>query len=306
MTTPNPLEQFSDQLAALASAAGEAVVLVNGRERLPASGIVISGTQVLTANHVLERSEDLSIRLSGGQAYPAAIAGRDPRTDLALLTVEGSLPPAAAPANARVGELALLLGRPDTSGIQASLGIVAGTLTLAWGGHRRRRESRPAAEQYLRVDGTSYPGFSGGPLVNMSGGILGINTSGLMQGAAIALPFARASEIAAQLGEHGSVRRGYLGIRSQQVELTMPQQARLARQQASGLLLVWLEEGSPAAQAGLLVGDIIVGLGGEPVADHTDLQHALLGEAVGTATPAEILRGGEPMTVEVTIGHRAD
>ncbi len=305
MTIENQLSQFSSALADAAQKAARSVVLVNGRERLPGSGVLIGAGQVLTADHVLERNDEITILLDDGTELPAAIAGRDPRSDLALLTLSQDGGTAAETgAQARVGELVLAIGRPGSNGIQASLGVVSAFVSFSRGG---RRHSQPTpGETLLRTDAISYPGFSGGPLINSAGQVLGINTSGLVRGASIAIPIARALEIAAALQKHGSLRRGYLGIRSQIAPLTAEQQTRLGRAQTSGLLVAWIEENSPSAASALIVGDIIVAISGDPVADHADLQHVLIGDIVGQQAAVEILRGGEPTTVTVTIGERKD
>ncbi|MFQ5615383.1 MAG: S1C family serine protease, partial [Anaerolineales bacterium] len=213
----------------------------------------------------------------------AALVGRDPRSDLALLRLkEAALTVVSlATGETRVGQLALALGRPSHLGIQASLGIVSavgnavrvvqrsrrhGPRGPGYRGyyHRKiRSRSTRIAEQFIRTDATPYPGFSGGPLIDAAGDVIGINTSGLLRGMSIAIPIARAWQIAESLDKHGGVKRGYLGIRSQPVPLPADQQELLGREQATGLLLVWVEEGGPAAQGGLLVGDILVGLAGE-------------------------------------------
>jgi len=159
-------------------------------------------------------------------------------------------------------------------------------------------------EQYLRTDAIPYPGFSGGPLVDAAGRVVGINTSGLARGASLAIPAALAWGLAETLEKHGHIRRGYLGVRSQPVSIPAAQQSSLGREQSSGLLLVGVESGSPAEAGGLLVGDIIVSIGGKPVNDPDELVASLAGPVVGVPTPVEVLRGGRPETLGVTIGER--
>jgi S1-C subfamily serine protease len=159
-------------------------------------------------------------------------------------------------------------------------------------------------DKYLRTDAIPYPGFSGGPLVDTQGRVLGINTSGLARGASLVIPAGLAWQIAETLVKHGRVRRGFLGVRSQPVDIPAAQRKALSRQQSSGLLLVGIEPGSPAEVGGLLVGDILVGLAGQPVSDPDELLTRLTGEIVAQATPVEVLRGGDLHTVTVTIGER--
>jgi S1-C subfamily serine protease len=134
--------------------------------------------------------------------------------------------------------------------------------------------------------------------------VLGLNTSGLGRGAAVTIPVTLAWQVASALAQHGHVRRGYLGIRSQPVPIPAAQRQALGREQESGLLLVGVEEGSPAAQGGLLIGDILVGLAGQPVGDPDELLGRLVGPMVGQPTQVQVLRGGQPATITVTIGER--
>ncbi|HBY96521.1 MAG TPA: signal protein PDZ [Chloroflexi bacterium] len=299
-TGENVLTALSNAMAEAVARAGTATVLVNARRRLPASGIGYAPGLVLTADHVIERDDDITVVLPDGTEVAATLAGRDPGSDLALLRVNGGNLTVAETASqeARVGQLVLALGRPTNEGIQASVGIVS-----AIGGPVRTGRGS-LIERYLRTDTTPYPGFSGGPLVDTDGRVVGLNTSGLARGAALTIPAGLAWQIAGTLSSHGRVRRGYLGIRSQPVGISQSQQQALGREQPTGLLLVWVEESSPAAQGGLIVGDILVAVGGHPVADPDELQSVLSGSVVGQPTPVQILRGGEPTTVTVTIGER--
>ena len=323
---PNPLLSHSNAMADAVERAGSATVTVHARPRMPASGVLYTTSLILTADHVVETDEEIKIGLPNGEEVPATLAGRDPGSDLALLRLATPASGIATPitGDARVGQLALALGRPSASGIQASLGIVSAIGNAvrvvsdenpgesghhehgghAWGRRRRKGKTSQVAEQFIRTDAIPYPGFSGGPLVDAAGNVIGINTSGLVRGMSLAIPVSRAWQIAASLDQHGSVKRGYLGIRSQPVPLTPDLQSALGREQATGLLLVWVEEGSPAAKGGLFVGDTVVGLAGEPVGDPEELQLALSGEVVGQPTAIEVLRGGQPVVVTVTIGAR--
>ena len=302
MTTydENILVAFSNAMADAVAKAGASVVTVDARRRMPASGIAYEKNLVLTAEHVVERDDDIRILLPDGSDVPAAVAGSDPGSDLALLRINsgGLVPAEPAAQEARIGQIALALGRPTSEGIQASLGVVS-----AIGGPVRTGHGG-LLERYIRTDTIPYPGFSGGPLVDASGRILGVNTSGLMRGGALTIPVSLAWQAAASLVQHGSVRRGFLGIRSQPVAIPAAQQKALGREQATGLLLVGVEDDSPAMAGGLMVGDIMVGLAGQPVTDPDELLARLVGQIVGQPTPVEVLRGGQPARIEVKIGER--
>jgi S1-C subfamily serine protease len=289
-------------MADAVSKAGAATVLVNARRRFPASGIAFAANLILTADHVVEREDDITITLPDGSELKATIAGRDPGNDLAVLKLERAAAAVAEPApqDARVGQLALALGRPTTEGIQASLGIVSaigGPVRTGGGG---------LLDRYLRTDATPYPGFSGGPLVDSAGRVLGVNTSGLARGASLAIPVSLAWATADTLVKHGRVKRGFLGVRSQPVSIPAAQQKSLGREQSTGLLLVGVEENSPAESGGLMVGDIIVAISGQPITDADQLLAALVGDVVGKPTPVQVVRGGQAVTITVTIGERKE
>ena len=295
----NALTDFSQALTAAVEKAGASTVTVDARKRYPASGIAYAEDLVLTADHVVTREENMKILLPDGSSLPATIAGREPGSDLAVLRLaEKALSPAKTSDDVKVGQLVLALGRPGGEGMQASWGIVTSV-------HGPARTSRGGMlDEFVRSETTPYPGFSGGPLVNTEGEVLGLNTSGLTHGSSLTIPTKVAWRVAEALATHGSVRRGYLGIRTQPVELSEASRQELRREQDHGLLVVWLEEGGPAAQGGLLVGDILVGLNGQSVGDPDDLFSALTSDTVGKAISVEVLRGGRLETVPVTVGDR--
>jgi S1-C subfamily serine protease len=303
-TSPNhksDLLAFSESLADAVAQAGASTVLVNARQRIPASGIVYKSDLVLTADHVLEHEEDIQIILQGGKELSATIVGRDSARDLALLRLsEAAAQPAAVSlAPGRVGNLVLALGRPEPESIQVSLGVIS-----AFGGPLHSRRG-PFLEQYIRTDTIPFPGFSGGPLVNVQGEVLGLNTSGLTLGSLLTIPVSYAWQAAQTLLTQGRIPRAYLGVRSQVVEVSASAQQQLARQQETALLLVSVEDGGPAAKSGLIVGDILVSINGIPVLDHDKLQEQILKEKIGSAVSIEFLRGGQLTTTLVNIGERS-
>ena len=295
----NPLTDFSNGLTAAVETAGTSTVTVDARRRYPASGIAYTEDLVLTADHVITREEDIKVVLPDGRSLPATIAGRDPGSDLALLRLtEKALSTAKTSDNVKVGQLVLALGRPNGGGMQASWGIVSeinGPTRNFRGG---------MLDEYIRSETTPYPGFSGGPLINTEGEVLGLNTSGLTRGSSLTIPIKVAWRIAETLVTHGSVKRGYLGVRTQPVEIPEVARQALGREQEHGLLILWLEESGPAANGGLLVGDILVAVSGQPVSDPDNLFAALNNDTVGKTIPVDVLRGGRPETVQVTVGER--
>jgi len=243
----NVLQDLSDALAAAVEAMGPAVVQVEARRRLPASGVVWSSDGIIvTAHHVVRRDENISVGLSDGKTVPAALVGRDPTTDLAVLRAQtaGLTPPAwADPESLQVGHLVLALGRPSRT-VQATLGIVS-ALGQDW-----RTPAGGRLDRYLQTDVVMYPGFSGGPLVDASGQVLGLNTSALLRGISLTVPGSTLRQVVETLLAHGRVRRGYLGIAAQPVRL--PEAVAKSIGQETGLLLVRAVASSPAEKGGLL------------------------------------------------------
>ena len=295
----NPLTDFSNGLTSAIEKAGASTILVDARKRYPASGIAYAEDLVLTADHVVTREDEIKVGLPDGKTLTATLAGRDPGSDLALLKLaEKVLSPAKTSDDVKVGQLVLALGRPNNAGMQASWGIV----TAISGPARTSRGG--LLDEYLQTETTPYPGFSGGPLVNTEGEVLGLNTSGLTRGSSLTIPIKVAWRIADALAKHGTVKRGYLGVRTQPVEIAEAARKALQREQGQGLLVLWLEEAGPAEKGGLLVGDILVAISGQPVGDPDDLFAVLNSDTVGKSIAVEVLRGGRPETVQVTVAER--
>ena len=291
------LGAISNQMADAVARAGAALVQVRGRARGPASGIVYSDNTVITADHVLERDDDLSVVAPDGRELPAQLVGRDAASDLALLRVPdlGVAAASFVEAPARVGQIILAVGRPGAEPM-ASLGIVS-----AMGGPLRSRRGA-VLEQFIQTDAIPYPGFSGGALIDANGAVVGVLTTGLAGGVALGVPAALARRIVDALATGGSVKRGFLGISSQPVEIPAAQRAGLAQER--GLLVVRVEPGSPAEQGGLMLGDVLTAFDGTTLSDTDELQALLGGERVGKAVPMQLLRGGTITTLEVTVGQR--
>jgi len=294
------LANLSDALAATVEQSSSSVVRIEGRHRLPASGVVWSADGVIvTAHHVLEQDENIHVGLPDGQTVLATLVGRDPTTDLAVLKVGASdlkTPRWLDAENLKVGNLALALGRPGQR-IRATLGIVSAV------GQGWQTPTGGAIDHYLQSDVTMYPGFSGGPMVDSSGRFLGVNSSALVRGGTtITIPTATVRRVAETLLSHGHIRRGYLGVGAQPTRLPATIASQLG--QETGLLLVSVEPNSPAEQAKLYMGDTIVALAGKPVRHLDDLFATLSGDRVDTAVPVKILRGGQTQELSVTIGER--
>jgi S1-C subfamily serine protease len=295
----NVLVDLSEALARTVESAGAGVVRVEARRRLAATGIVWSADGVIvTADHAVRQDEGIEVGLADGGVVPADLAGRDSTTDLAVLRAKatGLVPLAwAGPDSIRVGNLALALGRPGRT-VQATLGIVS-ALGEAW-----RTPGGGEVDRYLQTDVVMYPGFSGGPLVGSGAQVLGLNTSGLLRGISLAVPSSTVQRVVEALLTHGRVRRGYLGIGAQPVRL--PEATAKELDQETGVLLMSVETGGPAAQGGLMLGDTIVAMDGQPVRHMEDLLALLTGDRVGKSMSVRLLRGGRLEERPVVMGER--
>lgn len=293
------LADLSNAIAEVVSNSSESVVRVEARRRLPATGLIWSKDGVIvTANHVVQKDENIKVGLSNGDTAVATLIGRDPSTDLAILKLDGSGFKPFVEANKNnigVGNLVLALGRPGKT-VQATMGIVSAY------GDGWRTHGGGQIDHYLQTDLVMYPGFSGGPLVNAEGQLLGLNSSSLMRGVSLAVPTVTLARTAAALLEHGHVKKGYLGVSTQQVRL--PEAAQESLGQKRGLLVVSVESGSPADAGGLTLGDTIVGVENGSVQNHDDLLAQLGGDRIGNQVSLKLLRGGKEETLSVTLGER--
>jgi S1-C subfamily serine protease len=297
----NIFSQLSDAMANAVEQAGKYTVLVDARRRQSASGIAIAKDLILTADHVIEKEEDINILFGDGKESKARLIGRDGGTDLAVLKLDSAQasPADVAQTPARVGEFVLAIGRGNKSGIESSFGTInaiGGPVRTVRGG---------MLEKYIKTDFVSYPGFSGGPLINGEGQAYGINTSGFGGGGgAITIPMDIALKVAKALEKDGKIKRGYLGIRSQTVNIPAEAKKQMKQEQGTGLLIVGIEKDSPAEKGGLILGDILVGVNGLAIEHHDELFNRLSGDVVGKSTPMDVLRGGKLQTINVTVGER--
>jgi S1-C subfamily serine protease len=303
MTVDLTARQIGDTFADAVERVSPSVVAVLGRRRLPGAGTVWStdstGAVIVTASHVVEREEQIAIQLADDTEVPVSLLGRDLTRDLAVLRV-GKTDLEAAPiasAEVRVGTLTMAVGRPLVSCTQASFGSV-----VFVGSPRNRNYG---AGRVIHADATLYPGFSGGPLINANGEVLGINTSGARQSGSITIPADQVSRVVRDIVELGYVRTAWVGITLQQIDLPGHIRESLPDQQ-SGVLVLGIEENTPAANAGLFVNDILVTMDGQPLEDVTDLKHILCDELIGESLTIVAWRGETPHEISVTLVARPE
>ncbi|MAU13201.1 MAG: hypothetical protein CL607_25515 [Anaerolineaceae bacterium] len=347
------LEDLSNAMATTVEQLAPAIVTVDARRRLPATGVIHSADGIIvTAHHIVERDESISIITQDGKRHDATLVGRDPRNDLAVLRVNASNLTSVtwgAEDDLKVGNLVLALGKPGDQ-VQATLGVVSALVEgnpsrekrkngEDWRERRRERRGRgrrgmhgpdhehheghghgdprhefrhemrrmrrrmmgmALADGHIATDVVMYPGFSGGPLVSGDGKVYGINTSGFGRGVSLSVPVKTIDSTISTLLAHGRMRQGFLGVGVQPVRLP----EGLVEDQETGLLVVSVDQDSPAGQAGIIVGDIIVTLDEESVSQVDELLSLLTGDRVGQELPIEIVRGGEMRDMTVTIAER--
>lgn len=273
-----------------------AVLQVRSRRWRPAAGLVFADEHLVVSDHAIEHEEDLTVRLEH-DVLPAALVGRDPSTDLAVLRVAGlhARPATISHSPARVGQLAVAVGRSWSGGVVAGLGIIS-SIGGPW-----RASRGPAVEQVIRTDVSPYAGFTGGALVAPDGALIGIATGILLRGLSLVIPASTAWQVAVMLAQHGRIRRAFLGVGGQPVRL--PESQKVGGHDR-GILVVSVSDGSPAHRAGLFVGDVVLSFDGHAVEDPETLLSLLTGELIDRAVPVEVLRAGSVQTINVTLAER--
>jgi S1-C subfamily serine protease len=294
-TNTSLLVALSDEVSTLVARVRERTLAIQGHNRRPMTATVIGPELAIGIHHVID-ADELRVQTSDNRTFEATVAGRDDTRDLALLRVPGLdvTPLSTASALPRVGDLLVSVSRTWNGQQATSLGVVGSI-----GGPMRVGRFATVPE-VIYADVSSTPGISGSPLVNVAGEIVGIVNAGLVRGVPLALPIASVEQAVKALGEHGRIRRGFLGVGLQPVAVPERQGSSHRR----GLLVVGLEAGSPADQAGLFIGDVIVTAAGEPTTNTSELQRHLAGERVGSALSLGILRGSALAQIGVTIGER--
>jgi S1-C subfamily serine protease len=281
-------------------AVAPSVVNVEVPRRGSGSGFLLTPDGfALTNSHVVAGAPRVEAKLPDGRVLPAHVVGDDPDTDLAVIRVDA---PDLAPVRLgdssalRVGQLVVAIGNPY--GFQCS--VTAGVVS-ALGRSLRSRTGR-LMDNLIQTDAALNPGNSGGPLVDSRGEVIGVNTAVILpaQGICFAIPIRTAQFVAGRLIKDGRIRRGFLGLGGQTAPLPR-NHVRLHRlEAATGVLVLSVEPGGPAAAAGVAEGDVIVAFAGRPVAAIDDLQRLLAEGPIGARTTLTVLRRGEKRELEVT------
>ncbi|TMF92311.1 MAG: PDZ domain-containing protein [Chloroflexi bacterium] len=284
------LKDLSNDIAELVEKASKSVVRVDARRGRAGTGIVWDSGLVLTANHVVEQEDDIEVVVDE-KSSKATLVGRDPATDLALLKVDGLSAPALPRAKVddlKPGQIVLAIGRPGS--LKATFGTIS-AVSSSWRGWRGSE-----IEHLIQTNAPLYPGFSGGPLVDVEGRAVGMNSWVFGRGDGRAIAMDVAERVVASLRSEGRIKRPYLGIGTQEV----PVKGRV--NQDSGLLIVAVEPQSPADKAGLMQGDTLVALDGTATKSLEDLYSGLRKIKVGATQTVKVVRAGELKEFPVTVG----
>ncbi len=293
----------------------------NGRQQRPrdhkegslGSGVIINSEgYILTNNHVIDKASEVKVMLLDKREFTAKIIGTDPQTDVAVLKIDAKDLPSLVlgdSAKSQIGDLCFAIGNPFGVGQTVTMGIVS-----AKGRALGARNGSQQFEDFIQTDAAINPGNSGGALINARGELIGINTAILTGGNSMmggeggnigigfAVPVNMARQVMDQLVKNGKVTRGYMGAYLQPIDEKLAQQFGLKNER--GALVAKVEPGKPADKAGIKVGDVIVGLNGEPVDSPNALTVEVVQQAPGSTVTLDGIRDGKPMKFSVTLGSR--
>ena len=269
------------------------------------SGFVIDPSGIIvTNNHVVEDSDDITVTLNDGTSLPAKLIGHDEKTDLAILRVKPKAPLAAAhfgdSDRARIGDWVIAIGNPFGLGSTVTAGIVSA---------RNRDIAAGPYDDFIQTDAPINRGNSGGPLFDMAGNVVGVNSaifspSGGSVGIGFAIPSNMAHAVIDQLRQYGQTRRGWLGVRVQQVTNDLAE--GLGLPSSEGALVADVTANGPAAKAGLQNGDLVTGFDGKPVQDSRTLPRLVADTPIGKTVDLDLVRKGKKLSVHVTVARLDD
>ena len=294
-------QQFSKEISEVVDQIGKSVIAVDGRSGHTSSGIVWHRNSILTAAHAIRHEINIGVIFAPGRSAVARLAGLDRATDIALLKLDQDLEMQpvqfGSTQSLSAGDFTAAVARTRRGNIVASAGIISG-LMGEW------QIGRTRIDQFIRPDLNLYPGFSGGALVDGSGDVLGLNTSGLVRGKPITIPGSTLLRVAEQLAATGHVTRPYIGLVMQPVQVPESLQKRAGVTAETGLLVMHVETGGPADQAGALLGDILLDMAGESFSDLEDVSEVLGRKKAGEQVETSLIRGGQRLQLTIRVGER--
>jgi S1-C subfamily serine protease len=293
------LIELSDALAQATDRAATSAVAVHTEAHGSSSGVIWRPGIVVTSEHALRRDEEIHVTLGGGRVASATLAGRDPSTDLAVLKCAEatmSVNEFGDAAQIKPGTLTLIVGRTRASGPVAALGVVS--LVAA----ERKTWTGTSLAPYIRLDVAIQPTASGGAVIDAHGRVFGIATPRFARFGAIAVPASTVNAVVDTLLQKGRIPRGYLGVGLQPVRLPDTLRQSLHRDVKTAAIVLEVEPDGPAHKAGLVIGDIIVSLSGQPIARLEDIHSQLQGATIGKQLSLGFVRGGALQEASVVVG----
>jgi serine protease Do len=295
------LINLSNQLAGAVEKASAGIVAVHARPRIGSSGVIWRQNFILTSSEGIRAEEGIKVLFPDGRVADARLQGRDSGTDLALLETDtGTLAPAAFTSDAtlKAGQLILAVGRTANTGPIASFGIISGVAGewQSWRGGR--------LDPFVRLDVAVYPTSSGGAVVDATGSLLGLVSTGLSRSSVLAVTAKTIDRVATRLQEKGHMSRPYLGISLQPVTLPRDLKEKFKLTQDTGIMILGIEPDSPAAAAGLILGDVLIAGGGETLSDPEVLATVLNHQGSGATVAFRVLRAGDAHEVSIKLGER--
>jgi serine protease DegQ len=297
------LVELSNALASATELAAANVVAVHSESRGSASGVIWRSGVIVTSEHALRRDEDIRVTIADGRVAQATLAGRDPSTDLAVLKCADATNAIAIantgdPAALKPGSLILAVGRTRASGPVAAFGAVSLVAP------ERKTWTGVSLSPYVRLDVSIQPTAIGGAVVDASGKIFGVITPRFGRFGSTLTPAATINNVVDTLLEKGRIPRGYLGVGLQPVRVPESLRQTLQREERTAVIVLEIEPNSPANNAGLMIGDIIVSLGGNNVSRPEDIHSKLHGSAIGKPFAIGYVRGGALQQAEIMIAER--
>jgi S1-C subfamily serine protease len=290
------LSQFSNAIVARTEAAKSAVVAIRLAHRRHLTGMVWQPDVVVTSEQSLPRRDEFELIAPGGATLAARIAGRDPSTNIAVLRLAAPLAsPSILPGEAHAGAIALAIGADGSGGASARLGLV----NLA--GAEWHSSRGGLIDRRIVLDVSLAHREEGGPVFDATGGCLGMSTFG-PRGQVIVIPAATIARVVPQLAKDGRIARGWLGVALQAV--AVPDALRESAEQSSGLMVMSVVEGGPAAQAGILAGDIILSVDGTSTHRFRRIARLFGSDSIGRKADLRLIRSGAVITVQTTIAER--
>ena len=292
---------LSREFADATAKAGALAVAVHTEPRGSSSGVIWRPGIIVTAEHALQRDEEIRVTLPDGQIADAKLAGRDPSTDIAVLKCElatKSVSSFGDTSALRPGNVTLVVGRTRASGPVAALAFVSlvADERRLWGGS--------TLSPYVRLDVALQRTGAGGAVIDEEGRVAGLVTPKFAPSGALALPVATVDRVVNALLEKGRIPRGYLGVGLQPIRLPENLRETLQRREKTAAIVLEVEQGGPAHKAGVVIGDILVAINGKPVTRLEDVQTHLAGENIGKSVTTQFLRGGAPREISIAVSER--